>query len=349
MAVFDFSFMNYSAGIIGLGNVGALYDMPPYQMLGNSHAGAVTMSPSLQLVGGADIDKNCRKRFNVFWKVPTFPKYETMLETLNPDVVCIALPPSQQAFACIAALRTRAKAIICEKPFIMDVKTAMNIIKQCEAQYTILAVNHWMRWSTRWESSQKFLNSGQLGNIQTVRYIYSKGLYNSGTHAIDILRYLFGEVKEVRAYSSISLDTGENNIDGSLIFEKGNMIDLRTLDYRYHFTTECDIIGSEGRIILNDGLSYWKGNVLLEADRSKMCLRRAAFPLPVDDKQPPILKMISEIVHCIETGSPPVRCSGYDGIKACIVAKDLEKSYMMKSKKFEIGETGYELNRECSK
>ncbi len=330
--------MNHTnACVVGLGNVGAGYDMPPRPLLGNSHAGAIRLSPNVTLAGGADRDPMRGERFSEFWGPPAFDHCEDLFRHVSPDLVCVAVPPASQASVCRAAIRAGVKAVICEKPFIMDMKEARDIVKRCKEKNIVLVVNHWMRWSRKWRKVKTFLDAGRLGTIQHVRYIYSKGVFNSGTHAFDILRYLFGEAMGVKADAAERLAGGEKNIGGRLFFDNGVRVDLVTLNYQHHFTTECDIIGSKGRSVVHDaGLNYWISEPT-GCPGGANRLTPAPFPLPVEEKEPPFVKMIREAIGASETGKGPVRCTGCDGIKAVIIAEALVKSSGLGGEKIDPG------------
>jgi len=325
--------MVYKACVIGLGNVGAKYDMPPNTLSGNSHAGAIKLNSVTKLCGGADHDQTQREAFAKYFGCPVFDNCENLYNHVQPDIVCVAVPSEHQFSICLSAVKANVKIVICEKPFIKDLKLASEIVELCEKKDVILVVNHWMRWSKKWQKVKQLLDSGSLGSIQKVRYIYSKGVFNSGTHAFDILRYLFGEPIKVVADSAMDIDTGEKNIDGRIFFENDLIISIATLNFQYHFTTECDIIASKGRILIHDrGLDYWNTTT---NDGVKF-LTPSFVPFSMDEKDFPFIQLLQETIDSFESGKTNIRCTGTDGIKSVLIAKAFMKSFVHGGKEISL-------------
>ena len=324
----DISQKKYTAAVIGLGLIGSLYDQDPKLKGINTHSGAYMRWSRTRLVGGCDPDERKREAFVEKWGVVNvFQNASDMLSELKPEIVSICTPPSSHSDLICLCIQHSVRAILCEKPFVYDAEEGENLVKLCKETNTILAVNHWMRYSDLYIGLRKYIQEGGMGRIWGGRYHYSKGAFNSGTHSVDILTYLLGDVASVRATERLDIGTGDDNIGGMLKFLNGAMIHLTIGDYRNHFTTELDLIGTEGRIRLTDndrtvelfGVadSVHESNIreLYRIERIPFSLQRGDF----------MIHAVSNIIDALE-GRAEVLCSGEDGLRAVKIIKKMHES-----------------------
>ncbi len=243
----------YDAAVIGLGMIGSLYDADPKLQGVNSHSGAYTRWSKTRLVGGCDPDAGRRQAFRERWgQDAVFASPQEMLDALHPEVVSICSPSSLHESHLRLCLDRGVKAVLCEKPFVDNVGAGAQIVQACQAAGVHVAVNHWLRYSDLYQDLRQFVQSGGLGELIGGRYHYSKGLYNSGSHAVDLLRFLLGEVVAVRATDVRDIGGSEPNVGGVLHFAGGIAVHLTVGDYRDHFTTELDLHGRGGRVCVSD-------------------------------------------------------------------------------------------------
>jgi spore coat polysaccharide biosynthesis protein SpsF (cytidylyltransferase family) len=328
----------YKAAVIGLGNIGALYDHASKLSGINTHCGAYVRWSKTQLVGGCDPDPKKRSAFKAHWKLDAaFGDAREMLDELRPDVVSICTPCSTHAEMIRTCVAAGVKAILCEKPFVQGPEEGMGILDHCRRNKVILLVNHWMRFSALYGNIRKFIASGGIGTVCGGRYHYSKGLYNSGSHAIDVLRFLLGEIDAVRATDVVKLDRGDDNVGGVLRFDNGAVMHLTVGDYRSHFTTEIDLMGSEGRIRLSDD------DRTVELYRRERCAAEPDYYGLVKVKEPPfacergefMVAAVANLIDALEGSAEPL-CSGADALKTIIVLEHLKQSLAEQGKEMKI-------------
>ena len=78
--------------IVGLGNVGMLYD---YNSLKNtilSHSRAFFSNDFFELIGGIDLNEKNRNIFENLYKVKAYEKIEDFQFDMSPDLVVISTP-----------------------------------------------------------------------------------------------------------------------------------------------------------------------------------------------------------------------------------------------------------------
>jgi predicted dehydrogenase len=146
-----------------------------------------------------------------------FTDYEKMLEKVKPDAVWICTPSTIRKEPLIACAE-RKLPIFCEKPAERSVKKAEEIskaLKKLSAKVQVGYVFRSMPVISRFKQAMKddkihILNSMYCCNISLTKnmppWFYDKAksggaLVDQATHNLDLLRYLFGEVKEVRAFA----------------------------------------------------------------------------------------------------------------------------------------------------
>ena len=95
-----------------------------------------------------------------------------------------------------AAIPT-GKPIFCEKPLALSLGEVERAGELCWDQGSKLAVNLFRQFDPSHREVASLVQEGDLGRIQSVHCYYGKGLLHNGSHWLDLLRYLFGEVSWV--------------------------------------------------------------------------------------------------------------------------------------------------------
>lgn len=108
------------------------------------HLPALSSIPDATLVGACDLDPERRARAQARWSVPLFERFETMLESVKPDVVVVATPPQHHVDACLQALAFGAH-VICEKPLATTIADGRRILAAAAAANRRVALNYEFR------------------------------------------------------------------------------------------------------------------------------------------------------------------------------------------------------------
>lgn len=331
----------YACAVIGLGAVGTLYELEPFAKDSvQTHARAYVKYGRTHLVAGCDVSPTRRDEFTAQWNIDrVYASADELFAREDIVIVSIATPAETHASLCLQAIEAGVRAILCEKPFVLDPEQGRRVLEACEANGVRLAVNHQRRWSTRYQAMRDFIGTGQLGAIECVRAHYTKGAMNTGTHMVDLLRFLFGEIVSVQATETITAYSGDDDIGGVCRMAAGFPVHLTVSDYRAHFGFEVDVIGTTGRLrTTDDDVAYWR------AEPSRMeggvkTLRPA--PAPFDtDREAPFLAVMNEFVRFLDAGSEANACTGADGLRAVEVIHSLQRSWT-------AGGAWMDVSREC--
>lgn len=304
------------AAIVGCGAIGSLYDEGRQGQDPHSHAGAYTTHPAVRLVAGADIDPVRRKELTQMWGVSAYADYQEMLTCERPDIVSICTWPDSHAAITMAAVEAGVRAVFCEKPLADSLANGYRIVDVCERTGTVLAVNHWRRWDPCHQQVRQFLLHGELGAIQHVSVHYVRGIANSGSHLIDLLRFFFGDIASMCAFNRLGEDGSDPTLDAYLTMQNGigcSLAGCRPGDYDLF---EVDIIGTTGRLVIGDLGSethLWRAAPHRDFSTTRTLREvKADFPRGA---QGTMVAAVENIVQSLTRGVP-VLGSGQDAVKA---------------------------------
>lgn len=211
--------------IVGLGQIGMGYDykLDPKNFI-LSHARSFSLNPDFELIGGCDNDPNLRMKFEEEYKKPAFMCLEKALQSLKPTVVVIATPTSMHASTLDKILKySTPKAIVCEKPLDVNLHMAHEMVKKCDINGIKLFVNYMRRSEKSVLRIKKMIEDEEIRSPIKAIVWYSKGLFNNGSHVLNLLEYWLGTVQShsiIDFKSSIKTDDPEP--DFKVIFEKGS-------------------------------------------------------------------------------------------------------------------------------
>jgi predicted dehydrogenase len=175
----------YRAAIAGCGRIAT------------AHARSYTADPRVELVACADIDNDAACRLASEFGIPEqYRNYQEMLERERPDLVSICTHHQLHAPMTVETARlARPKAILCEKPIALDLRSADEMIATCRASGTLLLVGHQRRFGRQYVAAREAVANGSIGEVITVEafgHPHSSLLVDS-THTVDLVRFFLGD------------------------------------------------------------------------------------------------------------------------------------------------------------
>ncbi len=144
------------------------------------------------------------------WSIPQgFPSLDNLPAGVAAfDVVSICSPTAAHAGHLAGALRVRPRLIFCEKPLTSAAQESEQCVQQCEQAGVLLAVNHLRRWAPDVRRLREELHAGTWGELRSVVGHYNKGILNNGSHMIDLLNFLVGQL-ELLGVGAVVRDFGK--------------------------------------------------------------------------------------------------------------------------------------------
>ncbi|HSV88534.1 MAG TPA: Gfo/Idh/MocA family oxidoreductase [Bacteroidales bacterium] len=242
--------------------------------IGKRHAEMIVRNPEAQLVALCDVKPEESLGIDSF-KVPFYPSIESLLDSVkNMDVVNICTPNGLHADHCLKALEKKVH-VVCEKPMALSKA-------QCEAIiYKSMQVNKHLflvmqnRYSPPSVWIKQMVEKRTLGEIYMVKIdcfwnrdqrYYKKGgwhgtaaldggtLFTQFSHFIDIMYWLFGDIKDINArfhdFAHAGLTEFEDSGTVSFDFVNGGMgcINYSTAVWDKNMESSMTITGSKGSV-----------------------------------------------------------------------------------------------------
>lgn len=250
---------SYKAGLIGCGNIGALYDERTEGNEVLTHAGMYRRVEGFDLACASDIDYNRLKRFGEHWGISAiYSNPVEMLQNEELDILSIATPDDTHSELLLQALEySSAKIIFSEKPIADDLNTSNDIYRKSLQKGTTIVVDNIRRWDANHQKIKAYINNGLLGAVKRVIGYYVRGIRHNGCQMINLVRLLFGPVERVQAFGGGSCESylNDKSLDLHLSLRNGLQVELIALDQdRYDYSIfELDIFAQEGRLRILDG------------------------------------------------------------------------------------------------
>ena len=243
----------YRAGLIGCGRIGA-----DYGSLGSSriasHAQAYVEHPKVELVAACELNEQALKQCGQRWEVNgLYSDLHLMLDVENADILSISSPP-QTHLPLLKEIVKHAdvRGVLIEKPLASSLEESNAILELLSGTNIKVAVNYIRRFPQRYRQAVQRIKMGALGEIQHVQVYYTKGVLNNASHAIDLLRSIFGDVDEFVVSGPVLTSYSELTMSFSIKFSSGIQASFVALDYRQFNLFEIDILGSKERLIFRD-------------------------------------------------------------------------------------------------
>ncbi len=249
--------MNLNAAVVGLGNIGFLYDYLDSEKI-QTHTKAFQKHPHTTLVAGIDANQKARELFTQFTKTNS---YSSLEEVTDLDIISIASPTSHHLDLLLKSIEKKPKLVILEKPVVQtkeEYKKVKEILKDLEVP---VFVNYIRRVDISTQFIKNKIKSGDLGNLQKADITYNRGLFNIASHFIDFISYIFGDIEGFSKTSSaleVSNIKGDFQVDFNLEV-KGSLISFKSLkdhkshhsQQKYYFDKGTLEIDTQSNILLN--------------------------------------------------------------------------------------------------
>lgn len=256
-------------GILGASGIAHRRTMPAIQQA--PHA-------TLQALMVRDMER-ARKLAEEHGARAYYDRVEDLLSDSTVDAVYVATPVHLHRDFVIQAAE-HGKHVLCEKPMAMNAAEGREMIAVCSAQGVMLQVGLVLRFHPALRNVREIVGSGQLGMIlearaQLLKWMPRAGdawrtkpdmagggvIMDIGSHAIDLLCYLLGDVAEVMAFTG-------NRVFGWAVEDTGSVM-LRFRDGSWgkvavSFGVPCaesflEVYGTEGTLLVYSDTPHVEG------------------------------------------------------------------------------------------
>jgi len=243
----------YTITIIGLGNIGLLYDInkddSSKEFLTHTRSAFYHKNFQIKYL----IDKDLEKLKLAKNKYGNQIEYKTDLgeDYLPTDVVVLSSTPSVNAYylnklKCIDSI----KIFLIEKPFLIQNEKITNYNEILKKSF----LNYYRKSLPFFKGLKKEIDKKSFGNLITINAYYSKGLSNNGSHLIDLVNYFFGPNYDLDSIKIINFKNDYSTLDKSVSFcvnylynNKSVPVIFNSLDERKFSLIELDLFFDKQR------------------------------------------------------------------------------------------------------
>jgi len=321
-------------GIIGLGYVG------------NIHLRHLVKMQNVNYVAAADISKKALADAKNCGAHKAFTNYQELLKDPNIDAIIIALPTHLHLQCAIQAAEA-GKHIFLEKPIARNPQEAKEIISVVQKNSVKLMIGYHLRFDHSFRELKTRKLSGELGEVEIAygtfvssgpffhrgghipvpvpEWWFNKeltgggALMDVGSHIINLLRWYFGEVIEIRGFFShrYNLDFEDSAICLGK-FESGTSAVITAGYFSQGFKLELEFFGT----VDNASAQHRQGNRLVAAAQMLTTGKSRFWQAHYDE--------LDYFVKCLTNDSNPSP-SGQDGLK------DIEAIYLAYKNEIKLG------------
>ncbi|MEK7246518.1 MAG: Gfo/Idh/MocA family oxidoreductase [Pseudomonadota bacterium] len=220
-----------------------------------THAGAYRAHGGFRLAACVEPDVRRRHAFMVRWGVAQgFANLGECVEAgLAFDVASVCVPTPMHTAVLEALLGLPVGAVFAEKPLTGSLADSRRIVAAYAQAGRPLAVNYFRRSDPAMRALKRELAAGAWGRVQGAVGYYGKGLFNCGSHLIDLLAYLWAPL-EARAVLGRLDDhlPGDPTLDAVLAGPGGGLVHLVATDARTFFDFELALTTEKGRLAIEE-------------------------------------------------------------------------------------------------
>jgi xylose dehydrogenase (NAD/NADP) len=202
------------------------------------------------------------------WEIPlSFSSYEAMLASDSIDAVYISLPNHLHAEWTVRALES-GKHVLCEKPFAITLEEVDRMVAAAEDTKRVLAEAFMYRHHPQTKIVGEWVRDGRIGQVTVIKGVFNfklenrdnvrlvadwggGALWDVGVYPISFAQYLMGEMPDVVTGSQRLGTSGVDEVFSGLLQYGGERMALISCSFASPFYTTFEVIGTEGRLMLN--------------------------------------------------------------------------------------------------
>jgi len=270
--------------------------------------------------------------------------FDEVIADSELDAVVIATTAPSHYRLAKAALEA-GKNVYVEKPFVLDVGEARELISMAEERQRVLMVGHLLEYHPVVTRLKSMIESGELGQIH---YIYSQrlnlgtvredenALWNFAPHDISSILFLLGrEPVDVSARGQSYLRNGvEDVVFLTLTFADNSMASIHVSWLDPHKVRKLTIVGSRKMAVFDDlenteKLRVYDKGAQFSNDYDTFAeyigLRFGDITIPFVKTEEPLRAECRHFLDCIRDGKKPLS-DGYDGLRVVKVLDAAQRS-----------------------
>lgn len=242
----------YNVLIIGAGNIGAFFDTPSSPNV-LTHAHAFTRTKGFNLLGFVDADSKRAEKASHLWNTTYFESLEKAFEKNNIDIVSLCAPDEYHYELLQKLSNFPIKLVFAEKPLAKNLKEAQEITRLYNKKNIKCLVNYSRRFVNEFADLKNSILSKAYGKFVCGNGYYGKGTIHNGSHLIDFLRYVIGEIKETKIFNyDFDFYKDDPSVSAVLKFENGGTFTMSNMPCDNYTIFEIELLFEKARIRITD-------------------------------------------------------------------------------------------------
>jgi len=258
--------------------------------------------PALQMLKKNEVIalfSNSKERANELSKKFGIPNsFSNYNEFLNSNINCVYISSANSNhYEQVIKAAKAGKNILCEKPLALSSLQAEEMVKVCEDNGVKLAVSYVYKFHPLVRKAKELINSEYIGKLVSINlnfnidmvpgnnFRFNKGLSGGGalrdlgTHMIDLLRFLGGEIESIQgAVDNVVYKSDVDDFAAAIVrFENGGYGYFNVSYNNKKAFNRVEILGSKGAMSIEKliGNQTAKLTILREGETKKSFRKRA--------------------------------------------------------------------------
>lgn len=334
---------NIRVGIVGIGNIGSLHVS---RFLKNEVPGA-------SLGGICDVSPAVRAKYP---EVKSWADSEEFINSGEIDALIISTPHYSHTPIGISALK-RGLHVLCEKPLCVHKADCQRLLAAHTNPKQVFGVMFDTRTEPRYIQLREMVRDGRLGRIRRINWTMTNWfrsnayyassdwratwagegggmLVNQLPHDLDLLQWIFGLPRRVRAFCPLGkyhpIEV-EDEVNAILEYEDGATAVLVATTGEAPGVDRREVVGDNGRVIVHDDRLEFIRNLTSTAEFCRTTPASFGRPeseeivIPVAGKAGRHLDVIRAFVSAIHEGTPLI-ARAEEGVASCELANAITLS-----------------------
>lgn len=262
--------------------------------IAQTHVEAIRLLPDARLAAVHSRNPEKARELAAPSGAKVFATLDALLTSGEVDAILVATPSGAHAEAVIPALRA-GKHVLCEKPLEISTERVASMIAAAKEAKLILGGFFPLRNGAGARTIREAVDQNRFGRLTFLsarvkwwrnQEYYSASswrgtweldgggaLMNQGIHAVDLLQWLGGKVKEASAFSDALAHPGlkvEDTLAACLRFENGALGTIEAgTSCHPGLDVSVEVSGDRGTaILINDRIEFWRFAEELPADEA---------------------------------------------------------------------------------
>jgi len=225
-----------------------------------------------ELVAVASRNQDKASEYASTWGIhKAFGSYDALLESGMVDAVYIGLPNHLHAEWSIRSMQAGVH-VLCEKPFALTLDEVDRMVDTSVKTGCVLAEAFMYRHHPQTKIVGEWVQSGRLGEITVFRGVFNFALKNRdnvrivpefgggslwdvGVYPMSFAQLVYGQLPETVSGMQWSGNTGvDETFVGQMTYPGGGLAQIAS-SFRTPYHTHIEVIGTEGRLSLNQPFS----------------------------------------------------------------------------------------------